>query len=132
MVKKALFSLIVIGFIGGVIGLYMFNKPIKSTTNLKTDYSIDAEVLLNVFEEDENSANIKYLDKVIEVKGQVQKVEESDGKITVYLNTENLMSNIIFQLEDINEVINEGEEITLKGICTGYLMDVVFVRGVRV
>lgn len=132
MVKKIIFLLMILGATGGAFGLYMFNKPIQSTTKLKTDFTMNAETLLNVFEKDETEANSKYLDKVIEVKGSVQKVEKSDEKITVYLDTENIMSSIIFQLEDHNEVINEGEEITLKGICTGYLMDVVLVRGIRV
>lgn len=132
MIRKIIIVLAVIGAIGGGIGFYMFNKPLESTMSMKADYSIEPGVLLAAFEEDEAAANTKYLDKVIEVKGQVQKVEKADDKIAVYLETDNLMSSIIFQMEEAGVQFEKGEEVTLKGICTGYLMDVVLVRGVKV
>lgn len=132
MIRKIIIALAVIGAIGGSIGFYMFNKPLESTMSMKADYSIEPGVLLAAFEEDEAAANTKYLDKVIEVKGQVQKVEKADDKIAVYLETDNLMSSIIFQMEEAGVQFEKGEEVTLKGICTGYLMDVVLVRGVKV
>jgi len=132
MLKKIIFSLILIGAIGGGIGFYMFNKPLQSTSKMKTDFTLSAVDLLQQFEEDEASANTKYLDKVIEVKGSVQKIEKKDKNITVYLDAESLMSSVIFQLENDETTIQKGEEVTLKGICTGYLMDVVLVRAVRV
>ena len=52
--------------------------------------------------------------------------------MSIYLDTSNDLSNIIFQLEKLDTSIEEGQEVTLKGICTGYLMDVVLVRSVRV
>lgn len=132
MIRKIIIALAVIGAIGGSIGFYMFNKPLESTMSMKADYSIEPGVLLAAFEEDEAAANTKYLDKVIEVKGQVQKIEKADDKIAVYLETDNLMSSIIFQMEEAGVQFEKGEEVTLKGICTGYLMDVVLVRGVKV
>jgi len=132
MIKKIIIALVIIGATGGGVGFYMFNKPLESTMSMKADYSLEPGVLLVAFEEDEAAANTKYLDKVIEVKGQVQKVEKADDKIAVYLETDNLMSSIIFQMEDAGVQFEKGEEVTLKGICTGYLMDVVLVRGVKV
>lgn len=132
MIKKIIIALVVIGAIGGGIGYYMFNKPLSSTMSMKADYSLEPGVLLAAFEEDEAAANTKYLDKVIEVKGQVQKIERANDQIAVYLETDNLMSSIIFQMEDTGVEFEEGEEVTLKGICTGYLMDVVLVRGVQI
>lgn len=132
MIKKIIIALVIIGAIGGGVGFYMFNKPLESTMSMKADYSIEPGVLLAAFEEDEAAANSKYLDKVIEVKGQVQKIEKADDKIAVYLETDNLMSSIIFQMEETGVQFEKGEDVTLKGICTGYLMDVVLVRGVKV
>lgn len=132
MIKKIVIALGIIGAIGGGIGFYMFNKPLESTMSMKPDYSFEPSVLLTAFTEDEVAANNKYLDKVIEVKGKVQKVEKADDKLTIYLETENLMSSIIFQMEDAGVECEKGEEVVLKGICTGYLMDVVLVRGVKV
>lgn len=130
--KKILIAILSIGLIGVGIGLYLFNKPLESTKSMKAHFNMAASELLSAFESDENTANEKYLDKVIEVRGQVQKMDTKNGKTTIYLEANNPMSNIIFQLEQSNSKIEIGEHITLKGICTGYLMDVVLVRGVKI
>lgn len=130
--RKIFIGLFLLVLIGGGVGLYMFNKPLESTMALKSDFTMKAADLLIAFESDETLANSKYLDKVIEVSGYVKKLNVDEGKTTVYLDSDNPMSNVIFQLEEFNTSIKEGEKITLKGVCTGYLMDVVLVRAVRV
>lgn len=130
--KKVLFTLASLGLVGLVISIYMFNKPVESVSTMKTNFSIHASELLMAFEENESTANTKYLDKVLEVKGIVDKAEKTDEKTTIYLTTSNPLSNIIFQLENSESTLEKGEEVTLKGICTGYLMDVVMIKGVKV
>jgi hypothetical protein len=130
--KKVLIALVALGLIGAGIGIYMFNKTVPSTASMNSDYIMGADELLSAFENDENSANLKYLDKVIQVQGSVEKFETKDGKTTVYLNADNPLSNIICQLEEPISNITQGQSITLKGICTGYLMDVVLVRAVTI
>ena len=132
IMKKILISIILLGIVGSAVGFYLFNKPLESTKILKTDFIINAVDLLNAFENDEMQANQKFLDKVIEVKGNIQKIEVKNSKTTVYLDADNLMSSVIFQLEDQASNLKKGQEVTLKGICTGYLMDVVLVRAVKV
>ena len=129
--KKVLITLILFGFIGAAGGIYLFNKPLESIESMKSIYTIKASELLAAFEEDESIANSKFLDKVIEVEGKVEKVENTEGKTTIYLNADNPMSSIIFQLEKSSSKIKPGEIATFKGICTGSLMDVVMVRGVQ-
>ena len=130
--KKVLFTLASLGLVGLVISIYMFNKPVESVSTMKTNFRIHASELLMAFEENESTANTKYLDKVLEVKGIVDKAEKTDEKTTIYLTTSNPLSNIIFQLENSESTLKKGEEVTLKGICTGYLMDVVMIKGVKV
>ena len=130
--KKVLMALLTLGLIGVGIGFYLFNKSIPSTSSMSSDYTMGADELLLAFENDENDANSKYLDKVIQVEGSVDKFEIKEGKTTVYLDANNPMSNVIFQLEEPLSNITEGQSITLKGICTGYLMDVVLVRAVTI
>lgn len=125
-------ALLLISITGVGVGFYFYNKPLESTESMKADFVISATELLSAFENDENQANTTYLDKVVEVSGQVLKIDFQDGKTTIYLETDSPLSNIIFQLEQPNLEIKEGEKVTLKGICTGYLMDVVVVRAVIV
>lgn len=130
--KKLLIGLFALGLIGLGIGFYLFNKPVPSTSSMNVDFTMAAEDLLLAFENDENDANSKYLDKVIQVEGLIDKMETKEGKTTIYLDANNPMSNIIFQLEQPVSDISQGQPITLKGICTGYLMDVVLVRAVKI
>jgi hypothetical protein len=130
--KKALLVLLALGAIGAGIGFYMFNKPLTSTQSMKTDYNLQSDALLTAFEENEDEANAKYLDKVIEMTGTIDKVEIKDEKTSIYIATDNPLSSVIFQLEQPSEGLSKGQVVTLKGICTGYLMDVVLVRAVIV
>lgn len=132
MTKKIIIAALAVAIIGASLGLYLFNKPLDSTTGMKPDFSMSTVELISAFETNEELANTKYLDKVISVKGSVTKVERNNDKVTVYLDADSPMSSVIFQLEDGHSDIKIGQEVTLKGICTGYLMDVVLVRSVQV
>ncbi len=97
---------------------------------MKTDVKIASPFLLEAFEEDEENANALYLDKILEVTGEVTKVDSGE-KLTVYLDAGNPLSQVICQLEENeNELPDVGEKVTVKGVCTGYLMDVVLVRAI--
>jgi len=91
-----------------------------------------ANDLLNAFETDESAANTKYLDKIIKVNGIIKDIENNDtGEISVILATDNEMSSVICNFDpafkDIQK-LKKGEEIVIKGLCSGYLMDVVLDR----
>ena len=87
--------------------------------------------LLEAFEGDEYLANKKYLDKIIEVKGNISKIEDHKS---IYIDTENPLSSIIFEMEEGQDItsLKVGDVITIKGLCTGYLMDVVMVRSILI
>lgn len=130
MFKKLIFIGFVLGLLAAGVGYYFYNKPLDSVQSMRTDISIDASGLLIEFENNEAEANGKYLDKVVEVKGTILELKQQESKSTLYLDTNNPMSSIICELEkqiDVSEM-KVGDQVTVKGICTGYLMDVVLVR----
>lgn len=130
--KKALFAGILIVLISCTLVYYMFNKSPTKIDRMATDFQLTAETLLLSFEDDETIANDTYLDKVIEVTGKVAKAVTENGKTTIYLDTGNDLSQIICQLERNDSSIKEGDYVAIKGICTGYLMDVVLVRATKI
>jgi len=132
MMKKLLIVFIILGLVGAFVGYKMFNKPLENIRSIPADYTLTPAHLLNEFENDENTANALYLDKVIEVSGRVEKVSNEGDKMTLYIDAQNEISNVIFQLADLDPSIKVNDELTLKGICTGYLMDVVLVRAVKI
>lgn len=116
-------------FIGIAYGLYLYQKPVPSIASKKADFVLAPEEILSDFEENETVANAKYLDKIIEVEGKIATIKDSRS---IYLVTDNPLSSIIFEMErPIKEDdLEKGDQIVLKGVCSGYLMDVVMTRSV--
>jgi len=112
-----------------LIGLYMFNKKDPNLSKVKPDYVIGVSSLVDEFSQDENSATTKYVDKILEVTGPVQAIEPtSDSTMNVTLSSENQMSGVICSFKDVSDPssqnIKEGEIITVRGVCSGMLMDI--------
>ncbi len=92
---------------------------------------INAQTLLDAFAKNEQAANAAYLDKVLEVTGTVSDIKvNQEGKQTIVLETNNVMAGIICTLRNTDNAIKEHTAITIKGICTGYLSDVVIIDAV--
>ncbi|OWY21744.1 hypothetical protein C7N43_06405 [Sphingobacteriales bacterium UPWRP_1] len=129
MKKYILIAVLVIGAVGAYIGKTMYDKPVASTSDVKTDLEIDAATLFTEFEQNEQSAGDKYNDKNIAVKGTVQGVTTEGGKTTVILKGGD-MGGVSCEMQDNTGVdkLKEGDAVTIKGFCTGYLTDVVLVR----
>ncbi len=131
MKKFLIAALAVFVVIGAAVGYYMWNKPHKDMTKAKAEYSLDANALFSEFEADENAANAKYLGKIVEVSGTIAQVLPGD-KTTVVLETENGIFGVKCELDPFSDVAfpeyQQGDVVSLKGNCTGFLGDVVLVR----
>jgi hypothetical protein len=127
----ALFSVIVIG------GLWQYNKPARDLAKESADLSISAPELYHQFSENEAQANQHYLDKVVQVKGKLQAINRGNaGVLNLILDSGSPMGGVICEVPAGNmpkgSNLQTGQELTLKGQCTGYLMDVVLVKCVIV
>lgn len=131
--KKILLFVVVLVAIGGATGYLMYNKPHKNMASAKAAFQMPANQLFEEFEADETAANTKYLDQVVEVRGKVLSVSRDDeGSVNITLDAGGMLGGVICQLDPLSEQedgsLQEGDEILIKGICTGMLMDVVLVR----
>lgn len=107
---------------------YTFRKAGVSAASKKVDYTIEASLLLKDFENNEQSAYDKYLGKVLIVEGIFNSFNKDNISITVYLKHHDDISGVLcsFNKTMIDpEKLHIGDKIKVKGICTGYLMDVV-------
>ena len=134
-IRKIIISLLILAVVGAFIGYRMYNKPHVNVASESADITITANKILANFSSDETTANTKYLDKIVQVKGVVAKVEKENGKGIVTLETNDNFGSVICHLtseasKDLT--IKTGQELTLKGICTGFLMDVILVKSVIV
>lgn len=133
MVKKIVIAGVLIIAVAAIVALYMYNKPHKDIAGSEADVRMDAAVLFDEYAADEKAANAKYLDKVISVSGTVSSVNREDAEEPgLNLNTNDMMGMVTCQFlpDHAYELdnIQEGDRVTVKGQCTGVLMDVVLIR----
>jgi putative nucleic acid binding protein len=124
--KRALVTLpLLILLCIAVWAVYEYKKPHTGAGNKTTDVQTDAVSLYNDFAKNEASANAKYLDKIIEVTGTVDAVQNSNGALVVMLNANQMMGEISCKMFDsTNNSFKKGDKIILKGKCAGLLSDV--------
>ena len=126
-VKIALF--VVFFFAVGVIlaSLYVFNMKHKDLKKTKPDFVITSVSLQKVFEDEEKSATAKYVNKILEVSGTIESVKTGEENIlSVNLKTGSEFSSVIctFPAQTDPVQFKTGNQITIRGECSGFLMDV--------
>lgn len=130
MLRKSLILLVilVIIFIAVVVvWKYVFKNAEVSVGSKKAEIRIEAAVLVKEYENDEETANSKYLGKIIEVSGTVNSINEDEQGVSVYLKNKDDISGVMCTFDKNTENIkriNTGDQATIKGVCDGYLMDV--------
>lgn len=124
---KIIWTVLIVGFI---IGAFIFYKTwYKPHRDVKEENAVQvtAQSILDAYTTDEQKANALYLDKAIAVQGNVGEVTKTQqGKTVVSLKTSDSMAGIRCTMKE-NTNVAVGENVTIKGICTGYLMDVTLV-----
>lgn len=133
LIWKILLTVVVLGLIAAGYGYYQFSRPNKDLLGAKPDITIDATELLGAFSDNEQTANAKYLNKVINVRGQLKAIErDSSGGISLSLDCANPIAGVACQLDKSHladaEWVHAGDSVSVVGVCTGYLTDVVLVR----
>jgi hypothetical protein len=125
--KISLLIVFVLAQAGILTGVYMYNRQHTDLRGSHPDFVVTASELSKEFESDENAATSRYLNKVLEVSGTVGTIKTGDGNITsVTLETGNPMSAVICTFSPSNKPADfeQGKEITVRGECSGFLMDV--------
>jgi hypothetical protein len=114
----------------GVVAVYWytFKKPARTAASEEALYNVSAKDLALEFEMDENAANLKYLNNVIKVHGTVVGVSESENEISVTLKEVGSNAGVTCSFEKTSldkSMVAPGQKVFVKGICSGFLMDVV-------
>ncbi len=108
-----------------VWAVYEYEKPHTGAEDKTTNIFIDASGLYNDFSKNETNANAKYLDKIIEVTGIVDDVQNTNGALVIMLNANQMTGGISCKMFDSkNNFLKKGDKITIKGKCSGFLSDV--------
>jgi hypothetical protein len=126
-VKIALGAVLLIALVSILTALILFNKKSPDLAKVKPDYSVTSVDLQKSFDDNEKLASAKYINKIIEVTGKISSINPPQNNIiSLSLATENDLSSIncIFALSTDPEVLNLGNTVTIRGECSGFLMDV--------
>lgn len=128
MRKKIILSVVAIIILTVSWGIYNFRKPHTNVAALKAEKSLTAEELYTQFEQNENSANKIFVDKILEVKGNVIAIEHTDSTANIQLESGEQMGNIncgfVLSKDESIKLPSKKDQIVIKGRCTGYLVDV--------
>jgi len=106
---------------------YLYNKPARSAASEK-GIAVTAAELATAFEKDEKAANKIYLDKTLDVKGVISEVNSNQQGKTVVVLQGTDMAGVQCTLLEAKDGLKKNDSIHLKGICTGFLTDVVIDR----
>jgi hypothetical protein len=117
---------------GSWIAYRMYNKPHRDPST-ESSIQITAIDLFRNYETNEVEANELYLDKVLEVSGKVTEITTNQESMPVIvLETENPMFAVLCTMENAELAVKVDDLVKIKGICTGYLSDVIIVKGMIV
>jgi hypothetical protein len=126
-VKIALFFVSFIALAGILAALYMYNLKHTDMAKAKPDFIITATLLQKEFEDNETAASAKYTNKIIEVTGIIASIKPAENNvINITLKTGSDFSSVICTFPAIANPseLMPGNKITLRGECSGFLMDV--------
>jgi hypothetical protein len=126
-VKVALFFVTFIAIAGILAALYLYNLKATDMSKAKPDFIVTASALQKAFEDDETKASVTYINKIVEVTGKIASVKPAENKVvSISLVTDSDLSSINCTFPAINDpsVFKAGDQITLRGECSGFLMDV--------
>ena len=136
--KKLLWFVLICAVAGGGIGYYLWNKAPESVAKKTPDFTLMPKELLVDYEDNEEAANTKYLGKIIQVNGTIEEIVPGDKmQMQIMLETGDMMSRVSCVMEEdtntfLSRKLKKGDTVTIKGFCTGRIMDIVLDRCVIV
>lgn len=134
MSKKVIPAIIIVVLVSvaAYVWFFVYNKSHTDMSQAEPDVVISAEDLYVAYNEDERGSTLAYNGKILEVTGRISAIKEIDGIVSIYLATSDVMAEISAELDpgypfDPNNY-SIGDEVTLRGECAGYNLDVVLNR----
>ncbi len=132
--------IIIVLIIAVLLALYFYkeyNRKPADISDVQPVTKVKATIIINQYENDEISANHIYLGKTIQVKGTITEIiNQHDTLTNVLIGDTGSMHKVSCLLDRRHTgLINQykaGQQIIIKGICTGFLLDVELDRCVVV
>jgi hypothetical protein len=125
---KIVLGLIVIGMIAlFVVYKYIYNKQHPDYESMEASYSLNAQDFYREFKSNKDAASVKYNGRVIELTGNLSKVEIADSLVTAVFvfaqgdfGDEGVRCTMLPKFNDAAGKLQPDGEFKVKGYCTGY------------
>jgi len=80
-IKKALIALLSVFLLGGLAVWYLINENFEDTTLTKSSFTVNAQELINAFQDNDSLANSTYQEQLITVHGRITETEAADSTV---------------------------------------------------
>lgn len=136
MRKTLFYKLLIAVVIVAIVfwGYISFQKPARTNiSEVHSSSQVRAGEIIGLFQRNESAANTSYINKVIVVQGTIKEISFLNQRKTVILESEKFKNNfIICEMSPLSKdripELTIGDTISLKGICKGYLLDVILLN----
>ena len=98
------------------------NENVDKTSALKSDYSVMADALIKEFLVSDSVANLKYINKIVEVTGIISELNCTDTTATLnFADSTGSYTIFDFEKEQVPAVkrLQVGNKVTVKALCSG-------------
>jgi len=125
-------AVVAITALGGYYYVFVYSKTHHRNVQSEKGIVIQADSLSAAYQANEKNANALYLNKAVEISGTIVSIDKNqEGKITLIIGRSDSFSNVSVTLISTTPISQKiGETITIKGVCTGALSDVIVTEGV--
>lgn len=132
ILKQFLKIILVLILASAAYAMYIIYKPHRDVRSENNYITVSAQSIYDQYKSDEAKANKMYLDKAIQVTGEVEKIEKNkDGKQVISLKTGDPIGNVRCTLKDFTDIPTE-KNVTIRGICQGYILDVTITEAFQI
>ncbi|MBX2923688.1 MAG: hypothetical protein KF746_15910 [Chitinophagaceae bacterium] len=127
MAKKLIIFLAVTA-IAFAVAWYWYNKPRQGVKGKAADVQVTAAELYNAYSNNEQAADKKFLNAIVEVRGTVEEIQVIGNDAVVVLNVQPGGGGTSCRFSSASVLDSakaiKGTEVVIKGKCTGFNMDV--------
>jgi hypothetical protein len=133
MKKKHVILLFALIAVGSAFYVYKWvNKPVAKVSEAVCKVKISATELFDAYTNNVSKADSCYTNQLIEVFGKVKSISTDGPNKSLMLETNDMLFGIDCGIDSTNheklKSLTEGQDVTIRGECSGMLSDVVMIR----
>lgn len=113
------FIFVILILIGGSLVFRLWNKPPERVEAVRGE-TISVDSLCSAFDSDESAANKRFLNKAINITGQVEDIIHNlEGGIMIVMKDTTSGAEVQCAFREKNISLKKGSMVTVKGFCSG-------------